>query len=208
MSTQPLTCPLTLDTLLAPNSLLCTTEGWPFQRGPVDPQVAECQGSICRPSPQARWGWSRVADEEKCAQRSCQEGCLVSTNSCCHRTRGTNGDAPKALLNLGGGWSAGAAQGRQGFRASMGALRGLPFSMAQAEMDTPLSNLHHPPTTTHASLSTGYEPVSPAGLSSQEWALESLSGGQRGRRRQRAVPRALKPSHHVLSPRAGKEPVR
>lgn len=33
--------------------------------GSVDPRVAEFQGSICRPSPQAFWGWNRVGDEER-----------------------------------------------------------------------------------------------------------------------------------------------
>lgn len=113
MSAQPLTCPLTLATLLAPNSLLRTIEGcrlFPFlvlwtheSLSSRDPSA----GPLLRPSG-GGVGWA-VPGGAKCAQGSCQEDSLVSTNSCCHRTHGTNRDAPKAPLNLGGSWSAGAA---------------------------------------------------------------------------------------------------
>lgn len=71
MSAQPLTCPLTLDTLLAPSSLLCTMEGGPsndvlwIHESPTSrasPPPTQPAGTFLGPSSA---GWGGVGGEER-----------------------------------------------------------------------------------------------------------------------------------------------
>lgn len=183
MSAQPLTCPLTLDTLLAPNSLLCTTEGWPFQRGLWIHESlssrAPSAGPLLRPSG-VGGGWatrrggpcrSQVCPAQLPGRLLRQHQQLLPQNTWHQRGRTRGSAEPWGRLERS------SSLGKAGFQDLHGALRGLPSSMAQAKTHTLTPQL--PPPHTRPSAPA----MSTARLSSQEWALESLSGGRRGRQR-------------------------
>lgn len=149
MSAQPLTCPLTLDTLLAPNSLLRTTEGWRFPflvlwTHESLSSRAQSAGPLLRPSG-VGVGWA-MRRGGPCRSQMCPAqlpGRLLSQHqqllpqNTWHQRGLTQGSAkPWGRLERR------SCLGKAGFQDLHGAPRGLPSSMAQTKTHTPTPRHH------------------------------------------------------------------
>lgn len=94
-------------------------------------------------------GWrGEAGPASQVCPSSRQEGSLVSTNSCCHRTRGTRGTHPRLCWTLGAAGEEGQPGESRDPEPPRGSVRALLIRG---------SSQNAAPITTHASLSLSYE---------------------------------------------------